>query len=222
MKRIVAARRGPQNALPRLNRRYVPIKVIGRGSFGVVYLVRRQSDSRQCVLKLIDMSNLSERDRSEATNECEVRARQAAGGRGVRKRARAMMVAAARTLRVCHAGERRVPQSTALWHARSARAPAQVLQKLRRHPQIIRILEHFYDDDGKLAIVMDYADGGDLSQRIDAQKQLGTRGPPAQALKAATRASARPARRCGAAPHLARACCDYPPHHSPHAQYARS
>eukprot|EP00665_Eupelagonemidae_sp_cell47_P009560 gene9561-3499_t len=43
-----------------------------------------------------------------------------------------------------------------------------VLQKLRHHPNVIRWHEH-YIDDGRLCIVMDYADGGDLAQRIEAQ-----------------------------------------------------
>ena len=43
-----------------------------------------------------------------------------------------------------------------------------VLMKLRQHPNIVRVLEHFVDD-GRLCIVMEYADGGDLAQRIEAQ-----------------------------------------------------
>lgn len=121
MKRLLTERRR-KDALPKINRRYETLKFIGRGSFGVVYLVRRQADSRQCVLKQVDMSAMSDKDRREAVNECEV------------------------------------------------------LQKLRRHPHIIRFIEHFHDDDGKLCIVMDYADGGDLSQRIELQKRSGGSG----------------------------------------------
>ncbi len=47
-----------------------------------------------------------------------------------------------------------------------------VLRKLRRHPNVITILEHFVDDR-QLWIVMDYADSGDLAQRIEAQRSLG-------------------------------------------------
>ena len=36
----------------------------------------------------------------------------------------------------------------------------------QRH--IVSVLEHF-QDDGRLCIVMEYADGGDLAQRIEAQ-----------------------------------------------------
>ena len=46
---------------------------------------------------------------------------------------------------------------------------ARVLEKLRRHPNIIRVREHFVEE-GRLCIVMDFADGGDLAQRIEAQK----------------------------------------------------
>ena len=43
-----------------------------------------------------------------------------------------------------------------------------VLTKLRNHPNIVRVLEHFVDD-ARLCIVMEYADGGDLAQRIEHQ-----------------------------------------------------
>ncbi len=49
-----------------------------------------------------------------------------------------------------------------------------VLTKLRRHPNIIRVQDHF-EDDGRLCIVMDYADGGDLAQRIEAQASSRTK-----------------------------------------------
>lgn len=119
MKRVPVKKK---DALPKISRKYTPLKMIGRGSFGVVFLVRRQADSRQCVMKLVDMSMLSEKDRADAKTECEV------------------------------------------------------LQRLRRHPHIIRMYEHYTEEDGKLAIVMEYADGGDLSQRIDMQKQAGGAG----------------------------------------------
>ena len=43
-----------------------------------------------------------------------------------------------------------------------------ILLKLREHPNIIRVHEHFMEK-GCLCIMMDYADGGDLAQRIEAQ-----------------------------------------------------
>ena len=49
-----------------------------------------------------------------------------------------------------------------------------VLTKLRKHPNIVSVLEHF-EDDGRLCIVMEYADGGDLAQRIE--HQAATRTP---------------------------------------------
>jgi len=56
-----------------------------------------------------------------------------------------------------------------------------VLMKLRRHPNIIRVREHFVED-GRLCIVMDFADGGDLAQRIEAQAAGRTPFPEAQVL----------------------------------------
>ena len=44
----------------------------------------------------------------------------------------------------------------------------QVMSKLRNHVNIVRVNEHFRED-GKLHIIMEYADGGDLAQRIEAE-----------------------------------------------------
>ena len=38
------------------------------------------------------------------------------------------------------------------------------------HPNIVKFIEVYKTKRGKLCIIMDYADGGDLSQRIKAQK----------------------------------------------------
>lgn len=43
-----------------------------------------------------------------------------------------------------------------------------VMMKLRRHPNVIRVHEYF-EEANRLNIIMDYADGGDLAQRIEAQ-----------------------------------------------------
>ena len=56
-----------------------------------------------------------------------------------------------------------------------------VLTKLRNHPNIVRVLEHFVDD-GRLCIVMEYADGGDLAQRIEHQVAVGDLFPEEQIL----------------------------------------
>ena len=96
-------------------RNYKRERVIGRGSFGTAYLVRCRADSRQYVLKRLDLGHMNRKEQDEAMNE------------------------------------------------------ARVLEKLRRHPNIIRVREHFVEE-GRLCIVMDFADGGDLAQRIEAQK----------------------------------------------------
>ena len=94
--------------------RYANVKVIGRGSFGTAYLVRRKADSFLYVMKKLALEQLGQKERAEAMNECAV------------------------------------------------------LMKLRNHPNIVRVAEHFVDD-GKLCIVMEYADGGDLAKRIEVQ-----------------------------------------------------
>ena len=104
----LAAHAGPKS------RKYKRESVIGKGSFGTAYLVRCRTDSRQYVLKRLDLSHMSAKEADEAMNE------------------------------------------------------ARVLEKLRRHPNIIRVREHFVEQD-RLCIVMDFAEGGDLAQRIEAQ-----------------------------------------------------
>ena len=89
-------------------------KVLGRGSFGTAYLVRRNADSRLYVMKRLSLEHMTEKDHQEALNECHV------------------------------------------------------LMKLRRHPNVIRVHDYF-EEDSRLCIIMDYADGGDLAQRIEAQ-----------------------------------------------------
>eukprot|EP00965_Chrysotila_dentata_P138994 4596527-Pleurochrysis_carterae.AAC.2 len=98
--------------------KYKTIRLIGRGSFGSAYLVRRLADSRLCVMKRLSMEHMNEKDHADALNECAV------------------------------------------------------LMKLRRHPNVITVHEHF-QEDGRLCIVMDYADGGDLAQRIETQRASG-------------------------------------------------
>ena len=94
--------------------RYSVVKIIGRGSFGTAYLVRRKSDSFLYVMKKLALEQLGQKERAEAMNECAV------------------------------------------------------LTRLRNHPNIVRVVEHFVDD-ARLCIVMEYADGGDLAKRIEAQ-----------------------------------------------------
>ncbi|KAL1496601.1 hypothetical protein AB1Y20_014205 [Prymnesium parvum] len=54
-----------------------------------------------------------------------------------------------------------------------ARNECEILMKLRHHPNIIRVHEYFIDG-GRLCILMDYADGGDLAQRLEAQAAAST------------------------------------------------
>ena len=97
-----------------MGRKYKRVRVLGRGSFGTAYLVRCRTDSRQYVLKRLDLAHMNKKEQDEAMNE------------------------------------------------------ARVLEKLRRHPNIIGFKEHFVEE-ARLCIVMDFADGGDLAQRIEAQ-----------------------------------------------------
>ena len=98
---------------------YKRVKLLGRGAFGTAFLVRCRADSRQYVLKRLDLMHMDASERADAMRE------------------------------------------------------AHILEQLRRHPNIIRVREHFVEES-RLCIVMDYADGGDLAQRIEAQAAAGT------------------------------------------------
>ena len=56
-----------------------------------------------------------------------------------------------------------------------ARQEARQLLKLRGHPNIIRLHDCFEDGPERLALVMDFADGGDLAERIARAKDDGER-----------------------------------------------
>lgn len=86
------------------------IKPLGKGSFGSAILIKRRSDNQLLVVKEVNLSKMSAKEREEARNECKV------------------------------------------------------LQQLN-HPNIVRYMEH-YEQHGVLYIIMEYADGGDLAQKI--------------------------------------------------------
>ena len=57
------------NAKGRLYKRE---RVLGRGSFGTAYLVRCRTDSRQYVLKRLDLAHMNKKEQDEAMNEARV------------------------------------------------------------------------------------------------------------------------------------------------------
>ena len=87
---------------------YTKIKLLGEGSFGKAYLVERNSDKLQCVMKQIDIGKMSDKEKREVVQE------------------------------------------------------SKLLEALR-HPNIVKFIEVYKTKKGKLCIVMDFADGGDLS-----------------------------------------------------------
>ena len=87
---------------------YTKIKLLGEGSFGKAYLVTRNSDKLECVMKQVDISRMSDKERKEVVQE------------------------------------------------------SKLLEALQ-HPNIVKFIEVYKTKKGKLCIVMDYADGGDLS-----------------------------------------------------------
>ncbi|KRX02683.1 Protein kinase-like domain [Pseudocohnilembus persalinus] len=90
---------------------YKRIKLLGEGSFGKAYLVECVADKSLCVIKQMDMKNMSEEERKETKKE------------------------------------------------------ARILEALR-HPNIVKFREVYNTKKGKLCIVMDYADGGDIAKKI--------------------------------------------------------
>ena len=121
------AARGPKSVNKKPNiklgprgRQYDPQKILGRGAFGVAYLVTRHENPSTClVLKRIELGHMEEKEKAEAKNECKV------------------------------------------------------LTELAGGHYIVRVVEHFVELE-RLWIVMDFADGGDLAMRIEAQKKAGT------------------------------------------------
>ena len=48
---------------------YQKVKLLGEGSFGKAFLVRRVKDSNMCVMKMIDIGRMSEREKKETVQE---------------------------------------------------------------------------------------------------------------------------------------------------------
>ena len=96
---------------------FTTMKLLGKGSFGSVYLVKRKKDSQIYAMKIINLLKSPKNEKDAALNEI------------------------------------------------------RLLASLS-HPNIIGYKETFYDvSSGDLCIVMEYGDGGDLSKRIQYNKQ---------------------------------------------------
>jgi|Transcript_89962 NIMA (never in mitosis gene a)-related kinase len=111
---------------------YTKIREIGSGSFGKAILVK-DSESRQYVLKAIDISRMDSKERRDAVNE------------------------------------------------------VRVLSSLK-HPYVVSYRESFLDGR-TLCIVMDYAEGGDLYNRISKQRKVGQNFPEPQIVRWFTQGS---------------------------------
>ena len=48
---------------------YQKVKLLGEGSFGKAFLVRRVNDGNMCVMKMIDIGRMSEREKKETVQE---------------------------------------------------------------------------------------------------------------------------------------------------------
>ena len=48
---------------------YQKVKLLGEGSFGKAFLVRRVKDSNMCVMKMIDIGRMSEKEKKETLQE---------------------------------------------------------------------------------------------------------------------------------------------------------
>ena len=95
--------------MPKL--KYRRLKKVGEGAFGKAYLVECLKDSAKCVVKEMDLKDMSAQERDDTLKE------------------------------------------------------AKILEKLQ-HPNIVKFREVYKNKEGKLCIVMEYADGGDLSDQI--------------------------------------------------------
>eukprot|EP00755_Sulcionema_specki_P019960 Sspe_Gene.70770::Locus_41812_Transcript_1_1_Confidence_1.000_Length_1695::g.70770::m.70770/K08857/NEK1_4_5; NIMA (never in mitosis gene a)-related kinase 1/4/5 len=103
--------------------RYTKIKNIGKGNMGACFLMRNNDDMRYYVIKQIDLTKMSKKERQQALNE------------------------------------------------------ARVLSSLK-HPNIINYVDSFLArPSDHLCIVMEYAEGGDISARIKACRGRNMREP---------------------------------------------
>jgi len=98
--------------------RFQKMKTIGRGAFGVVRLVKKKETGALLVMKKVDVTDISDKERGAAVQEI-------------------------------------------------------TLLAMLRHPAIICYHEAFVHR-GSLCVVMDYADGGDLAQKIEEHKTAET------------------------------------------------
>jgi serine/threonine protein kinase len=48
---------------------YDPLRLIGKGSYGKVFLVKRKGDSKICVLKKVPLAGLGPEEKNESYNE---------------------------------------------------------------------------------------------------------------------------------------------------------
>lgn len=48
------------------------IRLIGKGAFGAAFLVRRLSDSKMCVIKMVDISDADDNQRRNVSSCCTV------------------------------------------------------------------------------------------------------------------------------------------------------
>lgn len=94
-----------------MDQKYERIKVLGKGSFGKAYLVKNTEADELCVVKQMETSMMSKKEKEEAVKEA-------------------------------------------------------LLLKRMDHKNIVRFQEVFMTRKGRLCIVMDYADGGDVHMEI--------------------------------------------------------
>mmetsp|Transcript_75245 Transcript_75245/g.156730 ORF Transcript_75245/g.156730 Transcript_75245/m.156730 type:complete len:480 (-) Transcript_75245:197-1636(-) len=94
-----------------MDEKYQRIRVLGKGSFGKAYLVKNTIDDELCVVKQMETSMMTKKEKEEAVKEA-------------------------------------------------------MLLKRMDHKNIVRFQEVFMTRKGRLCIVMDYADGGDVHMEI--------------------------------------------------------
>jgi len=51
---------------------YKRVKLLGEGSYGKAYLVKNLSDDSLCVIKQLDISNMSDKEKKDTYNEAKV------------------------------------------------------------------------------------------------------------------------------------------------------
>lgn len=135
--------------------KYIKLKKLGSGSFGHIYLVRNTVDSQLYVLKSIDLKSLTKQQRKDAVKEIQILAQ----------------FSCPYIIRYKEYFYSNVsPDSIPTAQKPSAYDSVAQQQQKQRSLNVASMDNYDLSQGSILYIIMEYADGGDLDQRIKANR----------------------------------------------------